>query len=207
MLLEPCNFKNALFIRAFIYCFQCLISGLSHFFPYAVGQINSNYDMIFTDKFLTFTNRICTMCPLHFKMIKLEGSLDLRGCVTISHQTCGSKPMGLFLEVLWIMWPALLVWASMARGVWFSLALFSGLLIGLRASRVTGLTWAHVIIQQTCLALFTGGVFRSPKEQASVHKYFSNLSFRHICPCLIDQSRSHGQAQISRGGGIDCISC
>lgn len=148
--------------------------------------------MMVTDKFLIFTNRICTTCPLLFKMIKLEDSLYLRGCITINHQTCGSKPMGLFLTVLWIIWLALLVWACMARAVWFSLASFSCLVIGLMSSRVTGLTWAHVIIQQTNLALFTGGVFRALKEQALVHKYFSSLSFHHICPCLIDQSKSHG---------------
>lgn len=135
--------------------------------------------MIFTEKFLIFTNRICTTYALVFKMIKLEDSLYLRGCITINCQTCGSKKMGLFLTMLWIIWLALLVWASIARVVWFSLASFLCLLMGLRSSRVAGLTWAH-IIQRTGLAWFPGGVFRAPKEAASVRKYFSSLVFAHV---------------------------
>lgn len=56
--------------------------------------------------------------------------------------------------MLWIIWQALLVWVIMAGAAWFSVTSFSCLVIGLMSFRVTGLTWVHVIIQQTSLTLF-----------------------------------------------------
>ena len=88
-----------------------------------------------------------------------------------------------FLMDLWIIWTALLAWASMARAVWSSMASLTCLIAGFISSRMTDRdnlgTGQHIR-----LGLFIYGGFRVPKSnkraQGLMLKNFSSLGFGHI---------------------------